>query len=242
MGGVFHPWFRVWATQNCSTKTYEGDYRAAAMDTLETLRGVASISGELEIRGTKLMDLAPLSCLKSIRQGLVVSRNEALVSLHGLETLVEVGAEIQIVDNPKLESMQALGSLAEMGKNAFNPSFDVKGNPRLRALNLGRLGAVPGSLIVQGNAAIVDLTGLERLKTIGRQLWIVDNAALKSLGGTEGITAVATKPASVAGVIDLRIVGNSQLPQCQAKALLDRLAASGFSGRSEIENNMGACP
>ncbi len=233
------------APASCPDKTYSKSYSATPDDTFEALRGVTNIDGDLRIeRTTKVVDLSALSCLKTIRYTLIVSKNEALTSLRGLESLADVGSDVDIADNPSLDNMDGLANLATVGKNSLTFRFDIRDNAKLRSISLGRVTAIPGGVGINGNASISDLGGLRTLTSIARSLWITGNGSLKSLKGTEALTAVATKPAPNIGVpiIDLKISANSHLPQCDAKALLDRLTTNGFKGASEVSGNLGTCP
>jgi hypothetical protein len=210
---------------------------------IDDLRGVTEIQYDLTIFGTHLTDLTALSCLEKVGGRLVISENTDMLTLDGLESLVYVGATLELEDNRNLTDMKALGHLTHvLGGANFGHAIYLWNNRKLAAIDLSGIREIHGSLHVQGNDLIVDLAGLANLTTIDAQLTIENNASLASLHGLEGLSSLAKSPPMVPGVAGLIISDNRTLPACDVKSFYDRLVDQGFSGLATLERNLGTCP
>ncbi|MBI5490321.1 MAG: hypothetical protein HY905_23495 [Deltaproteobacteria bacterium] len=154
-----------------------------ALASLEGLRNLTSID-QLVISGNNaLVDLTGLDSLTTAYFGLSVEDNARLTSLHGLEALRTVGG--LGIGGPALASLEALAGLTTV-----DGGFDVYGTGVLRNLHgLEGLTTVRGSVQFEGNDALDDLSGLANLRWIGDELRFGDNAALRTatLAGLEQV-------------------------------------------------------
>jgi hypothetical protein len=122
---------------------------------------------------------------------------ENLVSLDGLQDMVEVRRRLRLQNNPRLESLAALANLERIGGD-----LNVVGHSELRGLGgLEQLHSVGRELRVEDNASLTDLRGLQQLSLLSGDLSIRSNPALQTLRGLGPVVRVK----------DLRIVENAQL-------------------------------
>jgi hypothetical protein len=230
---------------SCPEKRLAGDYNAVSEDDLSSLRDVTHVDGTLNIwRTNRLVDLTALRCLRAVAYNLTIDDNRALKRLTGLEGLTEVGGSISLARNDLLEDMAALANLTAVAKRALTSGIDITANPKLIAVRLDGLKEVPGSLRIDRNNGLVDLQGLSQITTVGRQFFVRGSASLRTLRGTEALKSVGDRDPGSLGVAvsELEITENPLLPQCEVKALHDRLLANGFQGQTKLDQNQGTCP
>ena len=154
-----------------------------------------------------IKSLKSLSKLTGISKNLVISMNNQLESLEGLENLGYVGGTLRIqqtaladnidlsslrrVDdslvveqNPQLRSLTGLSGLKKVG------SIRLSANPQLEDLHgLEKITSLK-SLYLDKNDKLVDLAGLERLKLIKDNLYVLVNKSLSSLSGLDSLERV----------------------------------------------------
>ena len=122
----------------------------------------------------------------SVRIGNPDASPTALVDVAGLERLTTVGGQLEILGNPQLRDLSGLAGIrSSAGLTLFR-------NTALRDLR-GLEGLSPqvgGSLAIQNNAALENVDGLCGLASGFNFLVVLDNPALRSLGGLSGVTAV----------------------------------------------------
>lgn len=174
--------------------------------TLTGLEGLTSIVGELIVSGNDT--LASLSGLENITSigGLVIYSNNTLIDLTGLDNLMTIGGGIHI-ESTGLSSLSGLDNLTSIG----------------------------GGLGIYGNDSLTSLTGLNSVTFIGEGLSIGGlyqggNTSLTSLIGLDNV-------ASIGG--DLNIRNNSELFICDVQSICDYLATP--LGTIEIYNNAPGC-
>lgn len=170
-----------------------GDLRIGAstqLVDLELLSKLREVGGELYISGNAaLTSLAGLRALERVDH-LHIRRNHNLGDLHGLDAL-DVVDHLTISKNAGLTNLAGLPSrlspsLVEIADNDLLPSLD--GLPLF----------VPGPgdpihLVVEGNASLVDLSGLSACCSNQSATLILDsNDALSDLDGLEGFTRFET--------------------------------------------------
>jgi hypothetical protein len=163
----------------------------------------AQILGYVKIMGSDISNLNGLSALTSIGGYLAITYNTALTSLSGLEGLTYVGGTLSIEYNYVLTNLNGLEGLTSTGGSGLW----ISDNPVLTSLGLESLVSVDGGtqggyLSITNNALLADISGLEGLMSIARDLRIITNSSLTSLTGLEGLTSVGE---------DLRIEGNTSL-------------------------------
>jgi hypothetical protein len=117
---------------------------------------------------------------------LVVSDDDTLTALDGIEC-VEGSVTVELTD---LEQLSLPNLLRVTG------SFHIEANHRLGRLQLGTLKTIDGDFIVRDNQALIDLSGLPLLSTvggdvhIGGELSFYGNALVTSLAGLQSLEAV----------------------------------------------------
>lgn len=119
-----------------------------------------SITGDLRIEGSELVELGSFEALTEVSGTLSVENNPNLRSLSGLENVSAVGA-LRIVGNPRLESVSALEALT------LSPRVEIAANPRL--VNLRGLDGVErvDTLAIHGNQRLISVAGLGNLQQVG---------------------------------------------------------------------------
>jgi hypothetical protein len=106
------------------------------------------------------------------------------------------------------------------------------------SIELPNLERIDGFLVVWSNPMLTHLA-LMRLTRVGDHIDVSYNNALTSLAlpALEKVNEHA-----VSNLWDLSISGNPSLPACQANAVRDHLLAKGFTGTSNVTDNLGTCP
>src|SRR5690606_2809783 len=124
---------------------------------LDALPAYTIINGNLNIIGTDVSDLSPLSCLVEIKNGLHIYGNTNLTTLSGLESLVKVKG-ITIRDNPNLVNTDALNFLSEVGTDGV----EFKNNNALTHISLSGLTSIQYS----ATDLCIDISENDQLTTI----------------------------------------------------------------------------
>lgn len=160
-------------------------------ENLRSIEGLSSlevVGGSLSIGGSSLSIGEPDHWYwpDSFRPG-----NASLKYLTGLGNLTRVENFFWISDNRSLVNLDALESLTYIGGTLLiGHDFDNSlGNDQLQNINgLANLTSL-GSLIIAGNASLVEIDGFDSLFSIGyrgdyiRGLQIMENSALNSING-----------------------------------------------------------
>jgi hypothetical protein len=135
--------------------------------------GCTSIEGDLMVQYQPGSNLSALACLERISASIVIWRNAALHDLGGLESLAEVGGDLEVgyhlqlySVNEQLVDLDALHSLRAIGGSFRLGSSD--GQPRLGAFPVLR--AVGGSVDISFGRGTHELEGMDALEIIGGQL------------------------------------------------------------------------
>ena len=96
-----------------------------------------------------------------------------------------IGVDLTITDLPALVNWSGLDNLISANY------FTLQGNPALVGLTgLGSLTTLIGGLIIDVNPILTSLTGLNNLNTIGGELFINDNPLLSDLSGLQNLTSI----------------------------------------------------
>lgn len=111
---------------------------------------------------------------------------------------------------------------------------------------------VGGALVLGANRGLTSLNGLSRLTTTGGRLDIAMCGDLTSVDGLGSLTSVggsvnieSTGVRSLEGLTSLTsvgsahvyVLGNVNLPTCQAEAFVAQLQSHGWSGQADIRHN-----
>ncbi len=150
-----------------------------AVNNLQGLSNIEELGKNVFILDTQLTDLDGLQSLTKIGGSLYIEDNMNLASLVGFQNVSSiaenisspvVGLGILIRNNPGLTSIQEFSGLIELRGGV------LLSNNGLLSLNgpFTNLSEIEGSLSIQ-EATIPDLTGLENLQRIGRDLLITNS-------------------------------------------------------------------
>jgi hypothetical protein len=161
----------------CGTATWPGHLVLGGEADLAMLDGVRVIEGELQIARTSFTDLDFLGCIEEVGGKLTIFGNPALTDLSGLDRLRRAGDGIVFSDNTAVPALAGLGALTEIGDVVL-----VDGELQSR-----------GSLVIQGNHAMTEISGLRSLVTIRGALNIRDNDALEHIDGLRGLRTLGTQ-------------------------------------------------
>ena len=161
----------------------------ASLSSLSGLNNLTSIGGSLLISNnevlTHLTGLESLTDVEAIRIGMDWGGNSSLLDLTGLEGLTDFQGTLEITGNNNLTSLAGLENLTSAGSLFVNNN-----NSLINLSGLEDLTSVGYHLSVTSNNSLTNLSGLENLTTLGGVLQIIENDALTGLTSLESLTAV----------------------------------------------------
>ncbi|MFO0633647.1 MAG: hypothetical protein U0168_12420 [Nannocystaceae bacterium] len=219
-----------------------GDLELATQAEVDAQACLGSVGGQLRISGGAA-DLTPLSSLANVGGTLVVD-GAAVVTLDGLQALVQIDGALQLTANPGLTTLAFHPYLSVFGDlviedNDTLASLDgaeflsgctgcaIAGDvadgtgPDGGALSAGDQaptgGVFYGNISIADNDVLVDLSAMTNLVSAWADLRLSNNAQLASLS--------ALQLGNVGG--DLEIADNVTLPDADVQALLARVAVAG---------------
>lgn len=150
--------------------------RDLSAPSLEPLRDLVHVFGDVTIQGARLRSLRGLEQLTTIGGSLRLIELEEIESLDGLENLRELEGDLELRDLPRLRSIEALGSLDGIGG-----SLSLERLPVLETLKgLGAVARIGGELRIDSNDALTSLDGLRSLGFVGGTFSLTYNPALIS--------------------------------------------------------------
>ncbi len=153
---------------------------------LTGLGNLTTIGGALLISENDfLSSLSGLDNLTSVGK-LVIRDNDALTNLTGLDNLTSIGDVFNIWWNDTLQSLSGLNNLTQL-----HSDFSISGNPLLANLNgLENIESIEGEFYISGNNSLTNLIGLDNLTTIDGKLSIGSNNSLTTLSGMDNLTTI----------------------------------------------------
>jgi len=168
--------------------------------TLAGLDGIQGFNGALQVSYNLLLEsLEGLPVINELYHdngtiALYIKENSSLANLAELNYLTQATGNVNILDNPVLESIDLL-NLVAINSNPNNPNptgqLYVIDNDSLNTLNgLSSLTSVGGQLNISQNNLLTSLVGLENLNNVGGNLDVYMNDALNSLAALENVTSV----------------------------------------------------
>lgn len=161
------------SNQSCGTTRLPTYLIIEGEDDLAALDGVSAIDGDLQLNRTSFADVDFLGCIEEIGGLLTIYGNTALTDLSGLDRLERVGGGIVFGDNTALPAIDGLPALTEIGRVTED--------------------GAEGSLVIQGNHAMTEISGMTSLATIRGALNIRDNDALEHIDGLRGLRTLGTQ-------------------------------------------------
>lgn len=171
-----------------------------ALSTLSPLAQLSAIGGTLWIfNNSALTSLSGLDRVTGINGSLIVQSNGALSSLAGLDAVQYINGYGLIADNAlenttHLTSLQSIdGALSVSGSsNCTTPTEGfVVCESSLRELSgLDRVTSIGGAVSVQNASALSSISGLNGVTEIGGGITIASNALLTSIAGLNNVTNI----------------------------------------------------
>jgi hypothetical protein len=141
--------------------------------------------------------------------GVAIRNNPLLSNVTGLSSLATIAGDLVIASNASLSSISGLGNLASIGGVLEISNCDVL--PDLNGLfNVSSIGrrSVLASLRIEGNASLISINGLKRIKSLQGPLSINNNASLPNLEGLDSLTEIAGVEASGLSIGDNSVLTN----------------------------------
>jgi hypothetical protein len=166
---------------------------------LDTLKYIETVDGDLQITDSPKLGAIELDELTKVGGAVVISNTGA--SAIRLTALTQVG-RVELAMNPALTELRGLGASSIAG------DVILRGNPRLAQLGaMSSVTTIGGALVVDGNAALTDLSGLTgALRTVYGSVTISNNALLTGLGQLGHLSAIGATS----------ITSNPKLGYCKA--------------------------
>ena len=157
----------------------------------------------------------------------MISSNESLNKLNGLNELNSVGGMLTFDSNSSLEILTGLENLQNVGS-----SFTVYNNASLQELSsLELLSTIGYNLYIEQNPSLLNINSLSGVTSIGNWLYISENYLLTSLSGLENIESNS--------IMELFIFENPSLSNCDAYSICEYITNP--NGFIEIYNNAPGC-
>ncbi len=158
---------------------------------LNGLNNLGSIDGFFRVKGNNsLQNLNGLGSLNQIEDYFEINSNNSLQNVDGLAFGIDIGTALIIKDNPVLNNIQGFSGLSNLGA-LFEYEPDGTDGPLGQTTPPNPIDLE--SLSISGNAALVDLQGLNNLTQI-YGLTIENNASLQNLNGLNALTEIRMKP------------------------------------------------
>ncbi|MBL7921992.1 MAG: T9SS type A sorting domain-containing protein [Bacteroidia bacterium] len=216
---------------------------------------------DVDIMGSNITDLGPLSQLTSVLGVLEIRNCPLLTNLNGLHNLKSIGNDT--LDGFILRQLPLLNSLSALNNlDSIHGEFTIRTCNALTSLNgLNKLKKAYGSVIVRDNSALQNLNGLDSLFYIGETLEIVENPQLSSIaalshvntivGGVEGgifiennailsnLTGLGNSLTNVGSNLDITLNGNLNL--CNVPSICKYIANPPVGATITISANKVDC-
>ena len=160
------------------------------------LERYTEITGYLIIGGLDAEDitnLEPLLGLNYIGNYLVISFNNQLSKLDGLDSLIHIKTWAQLYDNTTLNNINGLRNLEKVGDPMFlnSGSISIIFNPELQNLDgLLNLTEVSGYVHISNNTSLLNIDGLANLERI-EYLLIINNDNISHINGLRNTLSIA---------------------------------------------------
>ncbi len=151
----------------------------ASMTSLMGLGALTTVGGTLNLdSNAALTSIAALSSLTSVGGQLRLYNNTALASLAGLQKLVTIGGGLDLEYGSALTQVDDLSSLQTIGG-----ALEVYNNAITHLDTWAALTSIGGIIEIQGNGALVSISGFAALTNAGSDLRIFSNASLGTIDG-----------------------------------------------------------
>ncbi len=173
---------------------------------IQSFEGLEDLTGldDLYLDGNQnLQNFTGLNNMLSIQEDINILNHENIESFEGLENLANIGGGLQIENNNKLVNFEGLNNLESIEGYAFIWWND----DLLNFEGLESLESIGEELDIEDNDNLINLIGLDNLTDIGGNLRIWKNDGLISLAGIDNLQSIGD---------DVFIELNPQLGHCCA--------------------------
>lgn len=162
-----------------------GNYRINNSVDLANLAGYTEVTGELEIQAGAIPNIDALTSLTTVGGDFFIQENNAITNLDGLENLTSVGGRFEIKTNASLTDTSGLRNLASIG------SLQISGNAALIEISgFERVSTVEGGFVIIGNRSLTTVGGFESLTEIGGRLYLYDSPEITNIDAFSELTTV----------------------------------------------------
>jgi hypothetical protein len=161
-----------------------------------SLGGLNAVSGGFRIANNPDLDNLNLG-INNIGGSLEVVNNPSLTSLNAFAGLGAVGGDVAVIDCPDIQDTFGFDALNSIGGSLQLRRLDAISNQAVvggnQQLSFASLVEITGSLEIVECADLEDLAGLQSLSVVGDSIILDGNAKLKTLFGLQGLTAIRRK-------------------------------------------------
>lgn len=160
----------------CPTISGHVTITGADITNLDSLYGIERILGDLSLSNNPVLsDLSGLNSLKLVLGSLLMYANDSIINLNDLSGIDSLGS-LEIIFNPWLTSICGIDSLVVLNH------IDISSNPLLDSLcfNFVLNNHLIGSLTINGNGSLKNLSGLDSLCFIDGDVSITSNNLLQN--------------------------------------------------------------
>ena len=194
--------------------------------------GCTEIEGDVQIGSSEgnfnIMNLEGLNSLVKIDGDLDIIGCYCLGDLSGLNSITQVGGYLHISYCTELDNLSGLNSLTYVGGE-----FVVEWNYMLSDIQaFDSLTAIDGDFLIGHNNSLTNLAGLDNLNYIAGSVKIISNFALSNIDALKNIN-----PDSIQ--VYLVIIGNFDLSDCAIQSICDYLEDP--DNTAIISNNADGC-
>jgi len=209
-------------------------YNNNLLESTDGLNKLTSVGGNLfvgamggvELYGNEILESTNMNSLTNVGGELQILGNPELIVL-GLSNLLEIGGDFTVWNNASMHNLSVLEQLISIG-GVVNIGF----NNSLTSLSgLESLISVSGSFTILVNPLLTDISSLENLSSINGFIKIQENNALESLVGLDNVES-----SSINGMF---IINNQNLSQCAVNSFCEFLTTP--TGEIEIFGNAYGC-
>lgn len=206
-----------------------------AIETFDGFSALTEIGGSLAMEGSLwpedsagLASIGAFQQLQTIGGHLQLRKVHGLVSLSNFQQLHTIEGRLQLDGLEQLESLQGVDGVTELG------GLSLMSNHALVDLKgLEQIRSLDGEFFVWLNNGLETLDGIEELTTVGGSFYLWSNRALTSIAALAQLQSV--------GGETFYVSGNDLLAQCDAEALRQQVEFNGEMSEISDNNEEAVC-
>lgn len=180
-------------------KIVKGD--VAVLSFLDSLSGFGlldTIGGSFELlQNDSLREMHAFQNVRYVGDNVRIESNPLLKSFSGLNLLDSIYNDLIVSENASLDTLATFEKLAWIGDVCH-----IQQNQNLRSLNFLHTLASADDIVIQNNASLLSLSGLENIEKIGNDVRVENNSGLLSITGLQNLRRIPR---------DINIEGNQRL-------------------------------